>query len=35
VLVCAAATPAKDSEKMSAAINPEKNEGVLVEWPNI
>jgi hypothetical protein len=31
VLVCAAATPARESEKMSAAIRTEKNETVLVE----
>ena len=31
VLVCAAATPARESEKMSATIRTEKNEAVLVE----
>jgi hypothetical protein len=35
VLPCAAAPPAKESEKISAAINPEKNEAVLVEWLSI
>jgi hypothetical protein len=35
VLPCAAATPARASEKMSAAIRTEKNEAVLVEWLNI
>ena len=35
VLVCAAATPARESEKMSAAIRTEKKEAVLVEWLNI
>jgi hypothetical protein len=35
VLVWAAATPAKESEKMRAAMRTEKNEAVLVEWRNI
>jgi hypothetical protein len=34
VLPCAAATPARESEKISAAINPAKNEAV-VEWLSI
>jgi hypothetical protein len=35
VLLGAAAAPAKESEKMRAAIRTEKNEAVLVEWQNI
>ena len=35
VLPCAPATPARDSEKMSAAIRMEKNDAVLVELRNI
>jgi hypothetical protein len=34
-LVCAAATPARQSEKMSAAIRTERNEAVLIEWRTI
>jgi hypothetical protein len=32
VLLCAAVTPARESEKMSVAIRTEKNEAALVEW---
>jgi hypothetical protein len=32
VFPCAAATPARESEKMTAAIRMAKNEAVLVEW---
>jgi hypothetical protein len=35
VLLCAAATPASESEKMSVAIRTEKNEAVLVERRNL
>jgi hypothetical protein len=35
VLPYAAATPATESEKMSAAIGTKINEAVLVEWRNI
>ena len=31
VLVCAGATPTRESEKMSATIRTEKNEAVLIE----
>jgi hypothetical protein len=32
VLLCAAAPPAIENDKMSAAIRTEKNEVVLVKW---
>jgi len=35
LLTCAAATPARQSEKITAAIRMEKNEAVLAEWRNI
>jgi hypothetical protein len=35
LLLCAAATPARESERMSARIRTEKNEAALVEWVDI